>query len=262
MRKDINITPKFFSTYFLTIMVKKVVITGSEGLIGKILMNNLNEYELYGIDRIDIIRERYYRADLSDYAHLKKIFDKIDGIDVIIHLAADKRLNATWESILKNNIIATRNIYEIANIFKIPKVIFASSNHVTGGYEKIEGIYDGKIKIMPSLHIRPDSYYATSKVFGEAIARQFYEIYGISSICLRLGSVTEDDDPTKSERLAATWLSHRDLIQLFKKSIEADVKFGIYYGVSNNDRSFWSISNAKKDLGYEPIDNAFMIKKA
>ena len=242
-------------------MVKKVIITGSEGLIGKLLMNNLNEYKLYGIDKIDIVKERYYKADISDYDALKKIFDEIDGLDVIIHLAADKRLNAPWQSILKNNIIATRNIYEMARIFKIPKVIFASSNHVTGGYEKIEGIYEGKIKIIPSLHIRPDSYYATSKAFGEAIARQFYEVYGISSICLRIGSVIEDDDPTKNERLAATWLSHRDLIQLFKKSIEADVKFGIYYGVSNNDKSFWSISNAKKDLGYEPVDNASMVRK-
>lgn len=242
-------------------MVKKVIITGSEGLIGKLLMNNLDEYKLYGIDKIDIVKERYYKADISDYDSLKKIFDEIDGLDVIIHLAADKRLNAPWQSILKNNIIATRNIYEMARIFKIPKVIFASSNHVTGGYEKIEGIYEGKIKIIPSLHIRPDSYYATSKAFGEAIARQFYEVYGISSICLRIGSVIEDDDPTKNERLAATWLSHRDLIQLFKKSIEADVKFGIYYGVSNNDKSFWSISNAKKDLGYEPVDNASMVRK-
>ena len=242
-------------------MVKKVIITGSEGLIGKLLMNNLNEYELYGIDKIDVVKEKYYKTDISDYDSLKKIFDEINGLDVIIHLAADKRLNAPWQSILKNNIIATRNIYEMARIFKIPKVIFASSNHVTGGYEKIEGIYEGKIKIIPSLHIRPDSYYATSKAFGEAIARQFYEVYGISSICLRIGSVIEDDDPTKNERLAATWLSHRDLIQLFKKSIEADVKFGIYYGVSNNDKSFWSMSNAKKDLGYEPVDNASMIKK-
>ena len=234
----------------------KILITGCNGLIGKILMKNLKEYELYGIDLKESDNEKCYKVDISDFNEAKEVIEKLDGIDIIIHLAADRRLDAPWESVLKNNIIGTRNIYEIARIYKIPKVIFASSNHVTGGYEKIEGIYEGLIKIMPSLHIRPDSYYATSKAFGEAIARQFYELYGINSICLRIGSVIEDDDPSKNARHLSTWLSHRDLVQLFKKSITANVKFGIYYGVSNNEHRFWDISNARKDLGYEPVDNA------
>jgi len=234
----------------------KILITGCNGLIGKILMKNLKEYDLYGIDIKESDDERCYKADISNFDELKDVVEKLGRIDIIIHLAADKRVNAPWESILKNNIIGTRNVYEIARIFGIPKIIFASSNHVTGGYEKIDGIYEGLIKIMPSLHIRPDSYYATSKAFGEAIARQFYEQYGIKSICLRLGSVLEDDDPSKETRLLSTWLSHRDLIQLFQKSIVADVEYGIYYGVSNNSRRFWDLSNAKKDLGYMPVDDA------
>ena len=236
--------------------IMKILITGCNGLIGKILMSGLEEHELYGVDIKESDDKRCYKADISNFEELKETMEKIGRVDMIIHLAADKRVDAPWESILRNNIIGTRNIYEIARIYKIPKVIFASSNHVTGGYEKIEGIYDGMIKIMPSLHIRPDSYYATSKAFGEAIARQFYEQYGIKSICLRLGSVLEDDDPRKERRLLSTWLSHRDLLQLFRKSIEASVEYGIYYGVSNNSHRFWDLSNAKKDLGYEPVDDA------
>ena len=53
-----------------------------------------------------------------------------------------------------------------------------------------------------------------------------------------------------------TWLSHRDLAQLVKKSISARINFGIYYGVSNNDGRFWDIANAEKELGYIPQDNA------
>jgi len=234
----------------------KILITGCCGLIGKILMQNLKEYELYGIDLKKCFDERCYRADISNFEELKKAMEEFGSMDIIIHLAADKRVDAPWESILKNNIIGTRNIYEIARIFNVDKVIFASSNHVTGGYEKIDGIYEGMLKIMPSLHIRPDSYYATSKAFGEAIARQFYEVYGIKSICLRLGSVLENDEPGEDARSLSTWLSHRDLIQLFRKSIEANVGYGIYYGVSNNRKRFWDLSNAKKDLGYMPVDDA------
>ncbi len=40
------------------------------------------------------------------------------------------------------------------------------------------------------------------------------------------------------------------------KSILADVKFGIYYGVSNNKKRFWDISNAESEIDYQPEDDA------
>jgi hypothetical protein len=43
---------------------------------------------------------------------------------------------------------------------------------------------------------------------------------------------------------------------IVKRSLLAEVKFGIYYGVSNNKHRFWDISNAKEELGYEPEDDA------
>lgn len=54
-----------------------------------------------------------------------------------------------------------------------------------------------------------------------------------------------------------------DLQQLFCKSVEAPaiedehgVPFQIFYGVSNNARTFWSISNARKVIGYQPEDDS------
>ena len=45
-------------------------------------------------------------------------------------------------------------------------------------------------------------------------------------------------------------------MQLVWRSIEADVKFGIYYGISANSRRYWDISSAVEELGYEPEDDA------
>ena len=53
-----------------------------------------------------------------------------------------------------------------------------------------------------------------------------------------------------------TWLSHRDLVQLVNKSLGSNVMFGIYFGVSANMSVFWDISNARSELGYEPVDDA------
>jgi hypothetical protein len=44
-------------------------------------------------------------------------------------------------------------------------------------------------------------------------------------------------------------------VQLVEKSLASDVTFGIYYGISNNKDAFWDISNARADLGYEPVDD-------
>ena len=192
------------------------------------------------------------------------VFEKIGKIDCIIHLAADSRIDADWKSVLKNNIIETKNVYECARIYGVKKVVFASSNHVTGGYENVfPKLY--KLKIPPQIKvtdpIRPDSDYATSKVFGEAIARQYFELYGIHSICLRIGTVMEDNNPTKNERTMRTWSSHDDLIQLITKSILSEQPFGIYYGVSNNKGRFWDISNAETEIGYHSKDNATLRKK-
>ncbi len=61
----------------------------------------------------------------------------------------------------------------------------------------------------------------------------------------------------------AGYISERDLQQLFTKSIETEViddefgiPFQIFYGVSNNARKFWSITNARKMIGYAPEDDS------
>jgi len=110
----------------------------------------------------------------------------------------------------------------------------------------------------------PDSFYGISKLTGEAIARYYFNYHGIEAVCLRIGSVIESDNPTKNDRHLSTWLSHSDLVQLFEKSLtvrNSFPEFGIYYGVSNNARSFWDISNAKTVLGYHPDDDASRFSK-
>jgi nucleoside-diphosphate-sugar epimerase len=106
--------------------------------------------------------------------------------------------------VLKNNIIGTKTLYEVAKEYRVKKVIFASSNHVTGAYEGIPPSLREQAKlrlITINDPIRPDSDYGTSKVFGEAVARQYYELYGIQSVCLRIGSFLADDNPTRNERI-------------------------------------------------------------
>lgn len=241
--------------------LQRLLITGCNGLVGRVIWPALaDEYDLYGVDiSIDEMDERKFRADIAELEQLETVFNQISSLSLIVHLAGDPNVNADWSSVLANNINGTKNVYEAARLHRVKRIVFASSNHVTGAYEGIPPSLHTQPKptwITPRDPIRPDGFYGVSKAAGEALARMYYEVYGLESICLRIGSVTKDNDPRQNPRFESTWLSHRDLIQLVKKSLQADVGFGIYYGVSNNTKRFWDTSNARTDLGYIPEDDA------
>ena len=105
---------------------------------------------------------------------------------------------------------------------------------------------------------RPDSYYGASKAFGEDLGRYYVDRFGLEVICLRIGSFQAEDfiRNRPSDRFLSTWLSHRDCVQLVRRSIEVELDFGIFYGISANKRAYWDIQNARDLLGYEPEDNA------
>jgi len=47
-----------------------------------------------------------------------------------------------------------------------------------------------------------------------------------------------------------------DLVQLVEKSLQTNVPFGIYNGISNNKGAFNDILNARDELGFVPLDDA------
>lgn len=239
----------------------RVLITGINGLIGNILRKAFEDrYEVYGLDRDGPFSDRVAEVDIADYQDLARAIRQFLPLDGIVHLAGNPSVEASWESVLSANIIGTRNILEAARELEIPRVVFASSNHASGAYHGFDpdsGTFTepGAPMISPDDPVRPDSEYGVSKVFGEAIARYYSDRWGLQAICLRIGAVVGDDDPTGDPQNRRIWLSHRDLVQLVEKSLTTDVAFGIYFGISNNRGAFWDISNARADLGFEPVDD-------
>ncbi len=231
----------------------KLVLTGAEGLIGRILREGLaDRYDIWGLD-LHASSDKILAADVADLEAVSAVFEELGDFDRLVHLAADRRVDAPWQSLLPNNIQGTYNVYTAAHEHGVKRIVFASSSHVTGMVEEEGG---GPDKASASDPVRPDSLYAVSKLFGEALARYYYERHGLQSICLRIGSVLEDDDPTREARFVRTWLSHRDLVSLVDSSLRAQVDFGIYYGISDNPDRFWSLESARRELGYRPLDDA------
>jgi nucleoside-diphosphate-sugar epimerase len=258
--------------------MKRVLITGAEGLIGSVLRERLpDEYELRALTWRPVEGLASHVGDIADLEAIRPAFA---GIDAVVQLAGHATMDATWEQALHSNIIGVRNVFEAAASAGVERVVFASSNHAVGRFENdgMPGIYRPGQRDYPIVDHRvpwrPDSLYGVSKSFGEAIGRYYAEVHGLTVLCLRIGSVTPSDNPAapitastafwldlsdeeKRWRQAATWLSHRDCAQLVDRCLAAELPrghFDIFYGVSNNAGRFWDLGHAEEVVGYRPVD--------
>ena len=260
----------------------KLLITGAHGLIGNLVYTQLvtkpQQYDVYGMARdqqpshnvagnfASVPSEKLRIADLTDFAAVQRA---VEGIDVVVHLAADPSGEGGWQSVLANNIIGTQHLFEASHQADVQRVIFASTNQVVFGYhdeEPYSRLFAGRYDdvdvdtlqpIDETQPTRPLNYYACSKVFGEALAHMYAFTHGLSCICLRIGWVTPDDQlPDANARML--WCSQRDIVQMVERCINApaSLRFDVFFAQSANRYNLVDIQHARELLGYDPQDNA------
>ena len=247
---------------------KKVIITGGAGLIGSVLSQHLGGK--YEISSFDVKPAEGIHSFTGNLTNLGALVEAFANQDTVVHLAADRRAYSDWESNLQNNFLGTYNVFEAAKQCGIKRVIFASSNHATGGYyqqEPWKSVGDGRFAdlthgeyplVDEAYRIRPDGYYGTAKAFGEAIGSYYTDYHGLSSLHLRIGWVISDDDPTFSPFALSLWLSHRDCAQIVDLCIAASesLHYDTFFATSDNKWKIFSIERAKRVLGFAPADGA------
>jgi nucleoside-diphosphate-sugar epimerase len=234
----------------------QVTVTGGDGLIGSILRDRLS-------DRFDTRFLTREDADLEDLPALEAAFA---GADAVVHLAANADNGATWDGLLRPNVIGVYHAFEAARRSGVRRVVYASSNHALGmAMWDDERFADAAhpAHVGTDVPVRPDSLYGATKVWGEAVGRLYAERHGLEVVCLRIGSVTEDDRPPGPDmprhepphvarRASGMWLSHRDCASLVEAALMADVRFAIVNGVSDNAGRWFSLDEGRQLLGWEP----------
>ena len=247
-------------------MTKKILITGMSGLIGGLLKDHLlNEggYDLKALNRSHVEGVENHQGDIADLDAIKTAFE---GQDIVVHLAAYLGSDS-WQSLHTNNVLGTYNVFEAARLARVKRVIFASSGSTIRGFERVkpyEDISDGNYgevpKVVPMItrdQVRPEALYGVTKVWGEALGRHFSDAYNMSVICVRIGSVRQENRPM-SVRENAIYLGHSDICQMLHLCIEADqgINYDIFFAVSDNKWNYRDISHAREVLGYIPKDSA------
>lgn len=260
---------------------RKVLVSGAAGVIaGQVLPALRARYDLTLLDVRTADRngspvEGVQVADLVDRERdaYRRHFR---GIDTVVHFGFIRNDRSQpdahfWDEL--KNVQMAYNIYQTSLEEGVGRVVVASSNHAADYYES--HILDGRMDFVdPNGRAQSDNFYGWAKEVYEHLGFVFATGHQtgkpLGNVQIRIGGPRETDldhcplgDLRCMRRALAVYISDRDLQQLFIKSIEAGdirdeegVPFQIFYGISGNSHAFWSISNARRVIGYEPQDNS------
>jgi uronate dehydrogenase len=227
---------------------KRLLMTGAAGGLGRELRPRLKPLcEVLRLSDVADLGAAAPGEELMTVAleEPEAVLRLLDGVDAVVHLGGVS-VEGPFEPILQANIVGVYNLYEAARRHAVKRIVFASSNHVTGFYRQDE-------VIDPRMPMRPDGYYGISKAFGENLSRFYFDRYGIETACLRIGSSFPEP---KDRRMLATWLSYDDLERLVVASLTAPlVGHSVAYGVSDNLTTWWDNTSASH-IGYRAQDSS------
>ena len=170
--------------------MKKIIVTGSCGFIGFNLINNLGKnIEVVGVDslndaydcRFKELRQKklekkqnfkFYQIDLSKIDTLNKNSHIFENCDTVVHLGARAGVRQSFqdpEKYLMDNTLGTANLSLKVKEYKIPQILIASTSSIYGDTGKQLAV-ENKDELF-----NPPSVYASTKSFGETLAKNILE---------------------------------------------------------------------------------------
>ncbi len=244
-------------------MSRTVLITGAGGNIGRKLAAHFAALG-WTLRKLDVAAQgdpEVTECDLSvwDEAWVRRFA----GVDAVVHLAGDPRPSAPWASIQRLNIDLLMNVYEAAVRQGAKRLVFASSNWTVAGRRF------GTEALTTDVEPHPVNAYGVSKLIGERAGRSYWERWGLSVICFRIGyNQRPPNRPGPQMGYGAwgqeMWLSDRDLCDGFEKAVLAgpEVGFAVLNLMSDNPGMRWDIATTKRTIGYAPRDGAAAVVTA
>ncbi|MGJ7545972.1 NAD-dependent epimerase/dehydratase family protein [Variovorax sp. LT1R16] len=254
MRASVPVPAASLATPGAAVRLHRLLLTGAAGGLGKVLRESLQPLartlrlsDVAPMAPASGAHEEVVPCDLSDKVAVDAL---VAGCDAIVHFGGVS-VERPFEEVLEANIKGVFHIYEAARRHGVKRVVFASSNHVTGFYRQDEAIDATALR-------RPDGYYGLSKSFGEDMAQFYFDRWGIETVSIRIGS---SFPAPLNRRMMSTWLSYRDLATLIEKALfTPDVKHTVVYGMGAN-RDLWWNNAAAAHLGFVPQDGSEVFRE-
>lgn len=208
-----------------------ILLTGAAGYLGRYLADHFApRVERLVLSDIAPIADapagcECVQADLGDE---NAVLAMASAVDAIIHLGG-LSVEHPFEEILHANLRGSYHVFEAARAAKA-RVIFASSNHAIGYYERDQRL---DVRDPPA----PDGFYGLSKAYGELLARSYWMKHGVESACIRIGTALPEP---RDNRHLSTWFALPDLAAMVEACITSpSLGCRILWGASANRRGWW-----------------------
>jgi uronate dehydrogenase len=233
----------------------KVLVTGSAGAVGHHVALALRQrgHEVRGFDLLPQRLPGDHRiASILDVDALQSA---AKGMNVIVHVAAVPDRQNFANALVPHNIVGTQNVFEVARLEGVARVINTSSVRVVGGLNwdtECIGLDAGFV---------PGDHYGITKATGELIGAMYSRRFGISVVSARLGWFVRNR--AEAELLGSLpagpriYLSHNDAQNFYIRAVEKpDITHCAVYVTSNNGGdSAFDLLPARQLFGFKPKDS-------
>lgn len=227
---------------------RPVLLTGASGALGRMLAQGLGAagWQLRLTDIAPFPDPLPAGADFTpaDLADGMAVLRLAEGCGTILHFGGVS-VERPFSEVVGPNLLGLYHIYEAARRERA-RVVFASSNHTIGFFERT-------VRLDDDCQLRPDGYYGLSKAYGELMGRLYWDKHGVENVNLRIGGCRPR---VNNARTLSIWLTYADLLRLVvRASLAPRVGMLVIWGASNNTRSFWG-RDGRAMIGWTPEDSA------
>jgi UDP-glucose 4-epimerase len=238
----------------------KYLVTGGAGFIG----SNIVDHLILGGHDVTVIdsecsnsndafywnsKADNYKFDICDYDKIRPIFD---GIDYVLHLAAESRIQIAIENPLlavKTNSFGTATVLQCSREAKIKRLVYSSTSSAYG------------LNSFPNNEDQLDNClnpYSVSKVSGEKLCTIYNDLFNLETVILRYFNVYGPRNPSKGQ--------YASVISIFKRQKDSDEPLTIV-GDGEQRRDFTHVNDvinanilaATKDIDKEFLGTVFNI---
>ena len=181
---------------------KRVLVTGSAGAVGNAVCVHLAErgHTVRGVD----IRPTPNVPDAiqGDLADKDVVYRAVEGMEMVLHLAAYINNGDMVDTIMRPNVIAPYYVCEAARDLGVSRLALASSVQVIEGFgrgERTIGIDEG---------MKPRNNYALAKAWGEMMGDMYAALYNLSVVHVRIGWLPRSLQQARAIARQSVWAEH------------------------------------------------------
>ena len=244
--------------------VKNVLVTGSNGYLGRFLVARLKSegYTVRGFDlkepEGDSPLDSFVQGDITSTSDIQAA---VEGQDAVIHLVSlvrgreaaslqvfiDIMVKGTW---LLAEAAAKAGLVRFVNVSSIVAVGLPSSGnqrHKEGDQLQMGGA---------------DNYYQMCKWIGEEVCRLYKRSGLLDIVNIRPGVIAGDGlnaGPSAPDAHVPHWFNYvdpGDVAQAAASALRSDsLEQTEYFIMADHPEAAYDISAAKRDLGYRPLTN-------